>query len=79
MPISRSACEITLTTSLSAASGARLKLMVAAGNCSWWAMTSGAVPCSKLATALNGTIELFPTVGMLVGEVEVNEVDCATA
>ena len=42
-------------------------------------MTSGAVPCSKLATALNGTIELFPTVGMLVGEVEVNEVDCATA
>ena len=42
-------------------------------------MTSGAVPCSKRAKALSGTIVLPDAVGMLAGEVEVNEVDCATA
>jgi hypothetical protein len=33
-PMSSSAAEITATASLSAALGARLKLMVTAGNCS---------------------------------------------
>ncbi len=51
MPISRSAASIAATASLSEACGARLKLMVTAGNCSWCAITSGAVVCSKRANA----------------------------
>ena len=53
--------------------------MVTAGNCSWWAMTSGAVVCSKRAIALSGTIELPDIAGMTLGELEVSEVDCACA
>jgi hypothetical protein len=42
-------------------------------------MTSGAVVCSKRASVLSGTIGLQDTPGMTVGDVEVSEVDCATA
>ena len=55
MPISRLAAEMAETASLSAAPGARLKLMVTEGNCSWWLMESGAVRRSMVATALSGT------------------------
>src|SRR5215475_2727351 len=55
MPISRSAALIAVTASLSAARGARLKLMVTDGNCSWCAITNGAVVGSKRATADSGT------------------------
>ena len=42
-PMARSAAEITATASDSAAPGATLKLMVAAGNCSSCVIVSGAV------------------------------------
>ena len=43
MPIARSADAMMLTASPSAAPGARLKLSVTEGNCSWCAIASGAV------------------------------------
>ena len=55
MSISRSAAAIASTASLSEAPGARLKLIVTAGNWSWCWMTSGAVRRSMLATELSGT------------------------
>ena len=79
MPMVRSAREIAATASLSAPPAARLKLMVTAGNCSWWAMTNGAVVFSKRANVLSGTIGLPDTPGITVGEVEVSEVGWATA
>ncbi len=74
--MSRSACEISLTASLSDASGARSKLMVTAGNCSWCAITSGAVVYSKRAMALSGicelpAVEITGAVGLEVSDVEV--------
>src|SRR5262245_28596175 len=53
--ISRSAAAIASTASLSEAPGARLKLIVTAGNWSWCWMTRGAVRRSTLATELSGT------------------------
>src|SRR5262249_39816798 len=79
MPTSRSAWDIALTASLSAAWGARLKLIVTAGNCSSWATTKGAVVCSNRANVLSGTIGLPETPGMMVGAFAVSDVDWATA
>ena len=66
MPIALSASVIAATASLSAASGARLKLIVADGNCSWWAITSGAVVYWKRAKAPSGICG-FPVVEMTGG------------
>ena len=77
MPMSRSAAVIAATASLSAASGARLKLIVTAGNCSWCAMTSGAVAYSKRAKAQSGTCVAPAVCGWLSGVAPaVSEVDC---
>ena len=50
--MARLASATAATASLSAAPGARLKLMVIDGNCSWCAITSGAEMCSKRASVL---------------------------
>ena len=55
MPISRSAACTAATASPNDASSARLKLIVAAGNCSSCMTTSGAVVRSTLAITLSGT------------------------
>ncbi len=62
MPISCCAAPIAATASLSASPGARLKLMVTEGNCSWCAIASGAVVCAKRAKAASGTWLLLVTV-----------------
>ena len=66
----RRACAAVIggTASLSEAPGARLKLIVTDGNCSWCAITSGAVVCSKrrergerhLRAAGSRNVELAP-------------------
>ena len=43
----------------SARPGARLKLMLAAGNWPWWRTASAVVPRSKCATADSGTCTAF--------------------
>ena len=55
MPITRSADEMMLTASPSAAPGARLKESVTEGNCSWCAIASGAVVRVIWAKAESGT------------------------
>ena len=59
MPMVRSARVIASTASLSAAPGARLKLMVIEGNCSWCEIASGAEMRSKRAKAESGTCVLL--------------------
>jgi hypothetical protein len=51
----RWAVSMARTASLSEASGARLKLMVSAGNWSWWVTASGAVVYEIDAMASSGT------------------------
>ena len=55
IPISVSAARMILTALPSELPEVRLKLKVTAGNCSWWAMASGAVVRSILANELSGT------------------------
>ena len=52
------ASVIAAVTSLSALPGARSKLMVTEGNCSWCAIASGAVVVMKLAKVDSGTCAL---------------------
>src|SRR6516162_1561388 len=79
-PISCSASEMTDTASLSAAFGARSKLMVTAGNCSWCEMTSGAVVYWNRATAFSGTCAAPDVASSGVGdEPAVSEVCAETA
>ena len=61
MPIFASAALIAATASDSAADGARSKLIVTAGNCSWCAIASGAAVCTKRAKDERGTCELAVT------------------
>src|SRR6476469_3394384 len=61
MPISRSTDWMSLTASDSAYPGARSKLMVTEGNCSWCAMASGAEVGTKRAKAASGTCVLLVT------------------
>jgi len=78
--MSCSVAEITETASLSAAFGARLKLMVTAGNCSWCEISSGAVVYMNYAMALNGICAAPSVVSSWVGEAPaVNEVWAAAA
>ena len=56
------------TASPRAAPGARLKLSVTEGNCSWWAIESGAVVRTISAIALKGICALaLPVVAVLTG------------
>ena len=66
--MSRLADEIAETASLSAAPSGRLKLMVIEGNCSWWAIASGAEMRSKRAKVESGTW-LDPVTALGVAEV----------
>src|SRR5262249_23596253 len=61
MSIARWAAEMTATASDKAAPGATLKLIVAAGNCSWWLMVSGAVVRTISANELSGTCAVAAT------------------
>src|SRR5262249_12157398 len=71
MLMSRSAAEMSLTASDSAAPGATLKLMVAAGNCSWCVMVSGAVTRSSVLKAPSGTCAVGVGGGPAVEALEV--------
>src|SRR5215216_2549077 len=65
------AAEITAIASDSAAPGATLKLIVAAGNCSWCVIVSGAVVRSSCVKALNGTCATGTSGGAVVKVVAV--------
>ena len=58
-PICRVAASTTLTASPSAASGARLKESVVAGNCPWWVTASGVGVAETLAMLGSGTSAPF--------------------
>ena len=60
--ISRAAPLMASTASPREAPGARLNEIVTAGNCPWWAMTSGAARSCTLATVASGTCAEPPAV-----------------
>ena len=76
MSMSASAAVIAATASPSEAPGARLKLMVTAGNWSWCSTASGAVVRSTVATALSGTRAVALVGSSTSEEVELDSVGC---
>src|SRR5437773_1906337 len=63
--ISRAAPLMASTASPREAPGARLNEIVTAGNCPWWAMTSGAARSCTLATVARGTCAEPPAVELV--------------